>query len=215
MRQKAVISLFDLTGNAVRPWADAGYECFCFDIQHTYWYRAGNMHFIPMDILSTAMDIKLEQILSEYDVVFVSAFPPCTDLAVSGARWFEHKERTNPGTRKRAMDLVHRAREIAERIGAPYYLENPVSVISSEWRKPDYSFHPWEYAGWEPNDNYTKKTCLWTGGGFVMPPKKPLEGAGKPDNRIHMCAPGPERANIRSATPMGFARAVFETNKGK
>jgi len=62
------------------------------------------------------------------------------------------------------------------------------------------------------NDGYHKSTCLWTGGGFVMPEKKPVPFNHKP-NFIHMCPPGEERANVRSVTPMGFAYAVYEANR--
>ena len=63
------------------------------------------------------------------------------------------------------------------------------------------------------NDGYHKSTCLWTGGGFVMPEKRPIPFNEFP-NMIHHASPGPERANIRSVTPMGFAYAVFESNHG-
>jgi hypothetical protein len=84
-----------------------------------------------------------------------------------------------------------------------------VSTISSYWRKPDHTFHPYEYTAFELNDNYAKKTCLWTGGGFVMPEKQTNRYLGEPDNRIHAAPPSDDRADFRSATPMGFARAVF------
>lgn len=58
---------------------------------------------------------------------------------------------------------------------------------------------------------YTKKTCLWTGGGFMMPEPDFPYGI-QPDDRIHKAPPSDERANFRSATPMGFARAVFDAN---
>lgn len=185
-----VLSLFDLTGNMVKPWADAGYETLCIDMQ-----RDGT------DILRWIPPRR------DYHIVF--AFPPCTDLAVSGARWFKDKGLAGLGS---AIELVERARDICEWSGAPWMLENPIGTLASYWRKPDHAFHPWEFAGHEPADNYTKKTCLWTGGGFVMPEPFPLLDAGKPDDRIHKAPPGEGRANFRSATPMGFARAVFEAN---
>jgi len=61
------------------------------------------------------------------------------------------------------------------------------------------------------NDGYHKSTCLWTGGGFVMPDRRPIPFNEFP-NMIHHASPGPERANIRSVTPMGFAYAVYEAN---
>ncbi len=143
------------------------------------------------------------------DIVF--AFPPCTDLAVSGARWFAAK---GPDALARAVALVHRCRWIAERSGARWMIENPVGRLSSAWRKPDYIFHPHEYAGYlsEPlADQYTKKTCLWVGDSFVMPPTRSLPPV--LGSKMHTMAPGPNRANLRSATPAGFARAVFDANE--
>lgn len=190
MSRGLVLSLFDLTGNMVRPWADAGYETLCIDIQ-----RDGTdiLRWLPPR--------------TEYRIVF--AFPPCTDLAVSGARWFKDKGLSGLAS---AIELVERARDICEWSGAPWMLENPVSTLSSYWRQPDHTFHPWQFAGHEPADHYTKKTCLWTGGGFLMPEAHPLADAGDPDDRIHKAPPGAGRANFRSATPMAFARAVFLAN---
>lgn len=138
------------------------------------------------------------------------AFPPCTNLAVSGARWFAEK-----GLRGviEGLETVERCRRLLEWCGCPWLLENPVSTISSYWRKPDHTFHPCDYGGYldPPGDCYTKKTCLWVGGGFRMPERKrvePVEGS-----RMHRLAPSAERADIRSQTPEGFARAVFEANR--
>ena len=104
------------------------------------------------------------------------------------------------------------AAEFCEWSGAPYIIENPVSTISSYWRKSDYRFSPHHFTGYNIDDNYTKKTCLWVGNGFKMPDASMVAGLPAPDDRIHKCPPGPNRHNIRSATPMGFAKAVFETN---
>jgi hypothetical protein len=206
-----VISLFDKTGNAVRPWAEVGYQCHCFDLQHTAlrtdFVGAGSITFHPWDALAPAAAATV--MMHAFDVAFVFAFPPCTHLAVSGARWFKGK-----GLRALA-DSIHMfatAAEVCEAASAPYLIENPVSTISTYWRKPDHTFHPHHFTALAPEDNYTKQTCLWTGGGFVMPAAQPLAGAGAPDNRIHAAPPGDGRADFRSATPMGFARAVFVAN---
>lgn len=93
-------------------------------------------------------------------------------------------------------------------------LENPVSTISSYWRKPDFSFNPCDYAGYldHPEDEaYTKKTCLWTGGGFRMPLEKPVEPV--LGSKMHMLPPSDDRGDLRSVTPEGFARAVFQANQ--
>lgn len=92
-------------------------------------------------------------------------------------------------------------------------IENPVGRLSTAWRKPDHTFNPCDFGGYlEPaGDAYTKRTCLWTGGGFVMPEPRPV--APTAGSMMHTrYAPGPERANLRAATPMGFARAVFLAN---
>jgi hypothetical protein len=130
-------------------------------------------------------------------------------MAVSGARWFKGK-----GLRRLALsvELFATAAEFCEWTGAPYGIENPVSTISTYWRKPDYIFHPSDYTGWHREDNYTKTTCIWAGNGFVMPPPMRLLDLPPPDDRIHKCPPGPERHNIRSKAPMGFSRAVFAEN---
>jgi hypothetical protein len=142
-------------------------------------------------------------------IAFAFAFPPCNHLAVSGALWFKGK-----GLRRlsQSIEMFATAAEFCEWTGAPYGIENPVSNISSHWRKADHYFSPEHFTGHEAGDNYTIKTCLWTGGGFVMPERNQAEGLPPPDDRIRKCPPGPERHNIRSATPAGFARAVFEAN---
>jgi hypothetical protein len=202
-----VVSLFDKTGNMARPWAEAGYECVCYDIAHEQprFERVGDgsIMFVPFDLMHRAPIITGK-------IAIVFAFPPCTHLAVSGARWFQGK-----GLRALAgsVQMFATAAEFAEASGAPYMIENPVSTISTYWRKADYTFHPFEYTAFDLNDNYTKKTCLWTGGGFVMPEKATNRYLGEPDNRIHAAPPSDDRADFRSATPLGFARAVLEANR--
>jgi hypothetical protein len=198
-------SYCDRSGNMVRPWAAAGYECHCYDLEPTYpsveYIGTGVIHHHAVNVLS---------LHPTNDAAISFAFPPCTNLAVSGARWFRDK-----GLRGliEALEVVEVCRELCSASGAPWMLENPVSVLSSYWRKPDYIFHPWEYAGYPggQSDTYTKKTCLWTGGGFVMPEKKPLAPT---DNRIHRMPPSDDRGYLRSITPTGFAEAVFQANSG-
>jgi len=208
--KKIVISLFDYTGNIVKPWLDAGYECWIVDIQHPVAYgsdgvtREGNLVKHHYDLTQPYLPM-----VDKNSLAFVAAFPPCDHLAVSGSRWMKGK-----GLRRlqQSIAMFATAAEFCEWSEAPYFIENPVSTISTYWRKPDYTFHPYEFSGIESNDNYTKKTCLWTGGGFVMPGRAIDESLGQPDDRIHKAPPGPDRANFRSATPAGFSRAVFESN---
>lgn len=192
-----VVSCFDYSGNMVLPWAEAGYECYCVDIQHPPGETLkGNIRFVGADILEWEPP-------EGKKVIFASFFPPCTDVAVSGARWFKDK---GLGALIKALTLFKRSVDLAEQMGAPYFLENPVSTVSSYWRKPDHSFDPCDYG-----DPYTKKTCLWTGNGFIMPPKNRVEPT--LGSKMHLLPPSADRANLRSETPMGFARAVFEANK--
>jgi hypothetical protein len=179
-----VISLCDRTGNMVKPWLGAGYAAVTVDTQPSELDHPLHNHE-QKDICS------LEGLCGPLVAVF--AFPPCTHLAASGARWFKSK----------GLDAVIEG----------LTLVNPVGTLATYWREPDYTFHPVHYSGYAPDpatDEYTKKTCLWTGCGFVMPDRKP----GEPTlgSMMHRLPPSEDRANIRSATPMGFAEAVFQAN---
>jgi hypothetical protein len=198
------IFLYDKTGIMAEPWRDAGYRCICYDVQHAGRSVRDGIIFQHWDALLGVPTLPPDSL-----VEFSFAFPPCTHLAVSGARWFKGK-----GLRllSQSIEMFGVAAEFCEELGAPYGIENPVSTISSYWRKPDFTFHPHDFTGFEPEDNYTKKTCLWTGNGFVMPEPFRAYGLREPDNRIHAAPPSDDRGDIRSATPAGFSRAVFLAN---
>ena len=199
---KIVISLFDHTGNMVAPWADAGFLCYCVDLRHPPGEtRDGNIVRIGADV---------HEWLPPYAPVgILFAFPPCTDVAVSGARWFKDK---GLGALIVALQNFDDALRLAEWTRAPYLIENPVSTVSTYWRKPDHIFDPCDYGGYLNSfaDAYTKKTCLWTGNDFVMPKRRPIEPT--QGSRMHKFPPSSDRANLRSATAKGFAQAVFEAN---
>jgi hypothetical protein len=205
-----VISLCDLTGHMVQPWIDAGYRAVLVDPQHGHSSNDGSVERIAGTVLDAAP--RLSEIIRAEQVVFVAGFPPCTDVAVSGSRWFSTKAETDPHFQAKAALVAEQCRMTGMLAGAPWFFENPVSVFSSIFGKPDHTFNPCDFTGYCASDNYTKKTCLWTGGGFVMPEPFKDGTLGQPDNRIHACPPGPERANFRSATPLGFAHAVFLAN---
>lgn len=214
MIRRRVLSLCDLSGVMVEPWLAAGYDATTVDLQHPdgvldfrpepdwgVWSKVGG------DVRDWNATAWLGHELDEYGIVF--AFPPCTDLAISGARWYRDK-----GLRALidALEVVEACRVICEASEAPYMIENPVGQLSTYWRKPDHAFDPLDFGAYVlAGEQYTKRTHLWTGGGFVMPAKRPLPEADGP-NPIHWAPPGPERANFRSLTPRGFARAVFEAN---
>lgn len=200
----ACVFLFDRTGNMARPWADAGFLCYCVDIQHAKGEHADG------NIIYVGADARYWRVPHGARVIFTACFPPCTHVAVSGARWFKGK-----GLRllSESIELFAVASELCEWSGSPYMIENPVSVVSSHWRKPDHSFHPWHYAGHLDDiqeENTTKHTCLWTGGGFVMPERR--EAPEPHRNDVWVMPPSDDRADLRSATPRGFARAVFTAN---
>lgn len=198
-----VVSLCDESGVMVRPWAEAGFTCYCVDIAHSIRKDRvdGNIRYVWGDVRSWTPPAK---------PVILFAFTPCTHLSVSGNR--DHPKKSWPMLRD-GMDLFHAAWFAAQWAGCPYMIENPVGRLSG-LVPPDHYFNPCDYGGYldPPGDAYTKKTCLWTGGGFVMPTPKPvfpIEGS-----KMHGIPPGDDRQRIRSQTPEGFARAVFEANKG-
>jgi hypothetical protein len=209
MKKGIVLSLCDLSGNMCIPWAQEGYECYCYDIQHIKEERVKYGEGLIIKLSTDILDLSTNRNKNtDYKITF--AFPPCTHLAVSGSRWFKQK---GMGKLIEALTLVEKCREICEGIGAPYMIENPISTVSTYWRKPDYIFNPCDYGGYlnPPGDQYTKKTCLWTGNGFRMPEPKSVEPVY--GSKMHLLGPSPDRANLRSETPMGFAEAVFQANE--
>lgn len=230
-----VLSLYDYTGEALRPWAEAGYTCYAYDIQHDGSKRwdfegGGSVEFLNADLHEYDTLYKLYHEMKGRDVVFAMAFPVCTDLAVSGARHFKAKAERDPEFQWKAASYAMWCGELFDMLGVPYFIENPVSVLSSIWRKPDHSFHPYEYGGYidpdeaehprwpeyiAPRDAYPKKTCLWTGGDFIMPYWLPVDvDKGYSNQYKKLGGKSMKTKNIRSATPRGFAKAVFEANKG-
>jgi hypothetical protein len=182
----------------VQPWLEAGYECWCVDTQHPPGEtREGNLVLVGADILTWLPPRR------EYVIAF--AFPPCTNLSVSGARWFRDKGLDGLA---RGIALVERCALICQWTEAPWMLENPVSVLSSYWRMPDHTFQPWQYG-----DPFSKKTCLWTGHGFHMPPPQVLVRPADTQEKVWRMAPSADRGDKRSETPMGFARACYAANE--
>jgi len=123
------------------------------------------------------------------------AHPPCTHLAVSGARWFKDKKREQ----EEALEFVRKL------LAAPIpkiAIENPISVISTRIRKPDQIIQPWMFGHGE-----TKATCLWLKNLPLLKPTDVVEGR---ENRIHRMSPGPNRARERSRTYKGIAKAMAE-----
>ena len=123
------------------------------------------------------------------------AHPPCTHLAVSGARHF---------ARKRAEGLIDEALAFVRMLlDAPIQkiaLENPISIISSAIQKPDQIIQPWQFVHGE-----TKATCLWLKGLPHLVPTNIVDGR---EPRVHHMAPSPDRWKERSRTYLGVAEAM-------
>lgn len=94
----------------------------------------------------------------------------------------------------------------------PYGIENPVSVISSHWRKPDYTFHPYEFTGFELTDNYSKRPAYGPAAISRCRHRTALMDSARRTTASTLPPPSDDRGDIRSATPLGFARAVFAAN---
>ena len=240
---KKAIFLFDVTGLMARAWMKAGYDCYLFDGQHEagvhtasfhdelgdrYEYTTVGMWFsneVTGDVSLLDID-KIKAIVGD-GVEFIFGFPECTHLAVSGAAHFAKKRDANPFFQDEAMVLVHLTRRLAESYGCTWAFENPVSVISTLWRKPDFYFNPYEFGGYlpkddihpsypeyiKPRDAYPKKTGIWHSKGFIRPTNKPVHvREGYSDQHNMLGGKSTKTKNIRSATPRGFAQAVFEAN---
>jgi site-specific DNA-cytosine methylase len=123
------------------------------------------------------------------------AHPPCTHLAVSGARWFKDK-------RAEQEEAIAFVRLLLDAPVPRIALENPVSIISSRIRKPDQVVHP-HWFGHAEN----KATCLWLKN---LPPLAPTDPVLGLENRVHREPPGPDRWKNRSRTLPGLARAMAE-----
>jgi hypothetical protein len=123
------------------------------------------------------------------------AHPPCTHLAVSGARWFAGKQREQA----EALAFV---RELLDAPIGRIALENPVSVISTKIRKPDQIIQPWQFGHGE-----TKATCLWLKGLPLLQPTVVVSGRLA---RVHRLSPSISRWKERSRTYPGIAQAMAE-----
>jgi hypothetical protein len=133
----------------------------------------------------------------------VIAFPPCTDLASSGAKWFAEK-RADGRQQKSAEFFMEFSRANSDFIA----IENPVGVMSSKYRKPDQIIQPWQFGHQEQ-----KKTCLWLKGFPLLVPtnnvkEKMLKLPRNVRERLHYLSPSPDRARIRSETFQGIAVAM-------
>ena len=160
-----------------------GHEAYSCDIEpcsggHPEWHlRCDAMELLKM----------------QWDMIL--AFPPCTDLAVSGARYFAQKRAD--GRQQRSVDFFMAfANADCPRIA----IENPVGIMSTHYRKPDQIIQPWMFGHGE-----TKATCLWLKGLPRLEPTNIVEGR---EHRVWRMPPSLERAKLRSKTYTGVAKAM-------
>ena len=176
-----------------------GHEAYSADIQepsggHPEWHILGDvLPIINGRCTFRTMDGEEHAVDGTWDLLI--AHPPCTDLAVSGARWFPQKRAD--GRQQRAIDFFMAFASVdCERVA----IENPVCIMSNVWRKPDQIVQPWMFGHGE-----TKATCLWLKGLPLLTPTNIVAGR---EQRVWKMPPSPDRAKLRSKTFPGLAKAM-------
>lgn len=155
-------------------------------------HDAWSCDFLPTD---TASDRHIQDDIRGYlkgwDLIV--AFPPCTHLCVSGARWWKNKAREQ-------VDAIAFVRLLAEADCPRIAIENPIGILSRAWRKPDQIIQPWQFGHGE-----TKATCLWLKG---LPKLTPTDVVAGREARVHRMPPSASRWKARSTTFAGIAAAM-------
>lgn len=182
-----VLSFCDYTGNWPRFYAEAGYDVRCFDLK-----RGDDVRLVPF------IDAPVRGIL---------AAPVCTAFAGSGAQYWPAKDAS--GETLEGLALVDAClRAVAIYKPRWWALENPVGRLRRWLGPPRLMFNPCDYG-----DAYTKKTCLW--GEFEIPARTPVEPvrvSAQGSWLMRLGGKSERTKELRSATPLGFARAFFEAN---
>lgn len=223
-----VLLLFNYTDYAAEPWLEIGCRVLSVDIQHRSrklprFVTEGEHVKVNWDIWGIRRYVLNTPWLNPD---FIISMAPCTDLAASGAKHWARKERERPGFQREAATLAMFHAELWADV--PSVLENPVGALTRLWRPPDLYCHPYEYGGWLPEDDvhpdypqyilprdaYPKKTGLWLHGGAQAPVKRPVPVApGWSIQQKKLGGKSLKTKNIRSATPRGLFRAIFDANR--
>lgn len=175
----SVLVACEYSGRVRDAFAAHGWDAWSCDLLPTD--SPGNHHLGPVEeILHRGWDLMV-------------AHPPCTHLAVSGARWFRNKQQEQ----QEALSFV---RLLLDAPIPHIALENPVSIISSRIRKPSQIIQPWQFGHGE-----TKATCLWLKNLPLLTPTNIVEGR---EAKVHRMSPGPDRWKERSRTYTGIAAAM-------
>jgi len=231
MKKDIAIFLFSKSFTIAAPWAHAGVDCHLFDMKHDadYGHHFGGFNGSIVAYGGRIQDQRkrLGYLCRENNVLIIGSFPPCTDVAISGAKHFEKKALNDAMVWAKSMELYYHGVLLADFFNIPYFSENPMSMISTLDRKPDFKFHPYEYGGYlseshqnrmypdiyPSRDAYKKETWIWTGNGFVMPTPIPVVPVSDDYPGWSRLGGKSERTKeIRSTTPEGFSNAVFEAN---
>lgn len=180
-----VLVACEFSGVVRRAFRALGHDAWSCDLLAS---EDGSPHHMEADAIEAAYD-------HGWDVLI--AHPPCTHLAVSGARHFAAKQAD--GRQQAALDFVQALMDAPiDRIA----VENPISIISSRIRKPDQIIQPWQFGRGE-----TKATCLWLKNLPLLQPTNIVEGR---EARVHRMPPGPNRWKERSRTYEGIAAAMAD-----
>lgn len=148
--------------------------------EHPYWHYRNDIR---------------RHLYRDWDMII--AFPPCTHISVSGARWF--KEKKEDGRQQKGIDFFNLFTNLKCKKVA---IENPIGIMSTIYRKPDQIIQPWMFGHGE-----TKATCLWLKGLPLLKPTNIVKGR---EARIHKMSPSSERSILRSKTFLGIAQAMAE-----
>ncbi|MBG9548534.1 hypothetical protein [Cytobacillus firmus] len=179
-----VAVICEFSGTVREAFTRLGHEAVSFDLLESELpgvHYQGDVKELPLSFWS------------QFDLAV--CHPPCTHLAISGARWFKDKQQEQ----KEALEFVQWLMDLPiEKIA----IENPVSIISSRIRKADQYIQPWQFGHGE-----TKKTGLWLKNLPMLQPTEIVEGR---LDRIHKMPPGENRWKERSRTYPGIAKAMAE-----
>ena len=179
-----VLIACEYSGRVRQAFKDKGHDAWSCDLLEPEDGSPYHYHGNVFDVIHNGWDLMI-------------AHPPCTDLAVSGARYFA--EKIADGRQQRALDFVQALMDAPiEKIA----IENPISVISSKIRKPDQIIQPWQFGHGE-----TKATCLWLKNLPLLMPTNIVDGR---EAKVHKMPPGPNRWKERSRTYEGIAKAMAE-----
>jgi hypothetical protein len=169
-----------------------GHDAFSCDTKQTEGYKVWHIHDNVFNIINDNWDMMI-------------AFPPCTHLAVSGAKHFKQKRKD--GRQQRAIDFFMKL------VNAPIdkiAIENPIGIMSTIYRKPDQIIHPWQFG-----DSFEKRTCLWLKNLPILLPTKivnkgefVITKSGKKLPKWYSNAQTKQRGKIRSYTFPGIAKAM-------